>query len=380
MPRRRPRANALKTFSSAVRAGLRLAGAFGKAAQQLGRAARPGVAKSKTVTGDVGRKSKPSKPKSRAPAKMSGSPSASSKPIAARSGAPELGRFRGRFGTRAYRLYPPTAKPAFGERAPLVVMLHGCMQDAAAFAHSTRMAELAGAAGCWVLFPEQAEQANRARCWNWFEPEHQGRGAGEPAVLAGLVRKIVAAQGLDRQRVFVAGLSAGGAMAVVLGRTHPELFAAVGVCAGMPYGAARTAATALLAMRGRHKAAVDATSGEGFSHQPVRAIVFQGTHDRTVAPANADAIASQALTGFGTVSVEAEEGAAGGRAFLRVRHRSPDGRVAVEQWTVRGGGHAWPGGRPGRFSDAAGPDASAAMLGFFLKVESAEHERQTRRS
>lgn len=278
------------------------------------------------------------------------------------AGGMETGRFRNASGTRAYRLYRPLASPAAGARPPLIVMLHGCAQDAAEFAATTRMPAEAEAHGCWVLYPEQTTSANRHRCWNWFDPAHQQRGAGEPAILAGLVKKLIRVHRLDVGRIFVAGLSAGAALAVVLGRTYPELFRGVGACAGMPYGSARTATTAVLAMRGRHRPAHETETAA----RPVRTVVIHGERDRTVVPRNADALVAQALQPFGATVADSESGVSGGRAFTRIRHRTAAECVVVEQWKLSGSGHAWPGGAAGAFSDPLGPDASAILLRFFL--------------
>ena len=280
-------------------------------------------------------------------------------------------RFRSAHGARTYRLYVPNTPSVAGTRPPLIVMLHGCAQDAERFATITRMTDRGEADGCWVLFPEQSARANRTRCWNWFEPEHQRRGEGEPAILAGMVRSIVRRHHLDARRVYVAGLSAGGAMAVILARTYPDLFAGVGVCAGMPYAAARTPTTALMAMRGGHRLAIDAEEAAGVAAGCVRTIVFQGDCDRTVVPRNADTIVAAALSAFGPTTTEDDVGSSGGRAFRRVRHRTDEGIVAVERWTIHGAGHGWIGGAPAAYSDPLGPDAARALLQFFLS--SPEH-------
>jgi poly(hydroxyalkanoate) depolymerase family esterase len=282
------------------------------------------------------------------------------------AGAMETGRFRNASGTRAYRLYRPGTPVAAGTRPPLVVMLHGCAQDAEGFAATTHMSAEAETYGCWVLYPEQSVGANRHRCWNWFDPAHQQRGAGEPAILAGLVRKLIRIHRLDAGRIFVAGLSAGGALAVVLGRTYPDLFRGVGACAGMPYAAARTATTAVLAMRGRHRPAHETDDATGAAARPVRTVVIHGERDRTVVPRNADTLAAQALQPFGATVADSESGISSGRAFTRIRHRTADGRVVVEQWKIADTGHAWPGGAAGAFSDPLGPDASAILLRFFF--------------
>lgn len=366
MPRRRSSSRALKSWSAALRAALRMAGnaaVLGQRLSQVSRPKRSAAAKKKAGSGTDAtcRQGTKATPARQQPARKP----APRPPL--RADAVVAGRFRNAFGTRSYLLYPSARPPATGTRPPLIVLLHGCGQGAAGFAESTRMVLQAEAAGCWVVFPEQADSANRARCWNWFEPEHQRRGAGEPAILAGLVRKIVREHELDSRRVFVAGLSAGGAMAVVLGRTYPELFSGVGAYAGMPYGAARTAATALLAMRGRHRPVIDAASVAGSGSRPLRTVIFQGDRDRTVVPRNADEMVANALVAFGPLTAEREEGSAGGRSFERIRHIAASGIVAVEQWTIHGAGHAWSGGAVGAFSDTMGPDASAAMLNFFLQ-------------
>lgn len=282
------------------------------------------------------------------------------------AGSFALGQFRNASGTRTYRLYRPMLAPASGQRAPLLLMLHGCSQDAEHFAAATRMASHADALGCWLLFPQQSATAQRGRCWQWFERSQQQRGSGEPAILAGMVRKAVRMHGLDGRRVFVAGLSAGAAMAVILGRTYPDLFRGVGAYAGLPYAAARTAATALLAMRGRLPPGADDEDKLSASRRPVRTIVFQGDRDRVVAPRNADEIVSQALRGFGPTQIHHDEGTVANRDFQRVRHVTAAGQIAVEHWTLAGAGHAWSGGAAGTYSDTRGPDASAAMLRFFL--------------
>lgn len=367
MPRRRSQTRALKSWSSALRAGIRLTRAALAAGQKLGQAAQPKTKRRTKKTTAGASPARPAKPAARSPVQATKALPKTVPKSPLRPGQSEAGRFRNRSGLREYLLHRPRIDARGDTRAPLVVLLHGCSQDAAAFARATRMAEHAGAAGCWTLFPEQTERSNRACCWNWFEPDHQRRGAGEPAILAGLVRKVVREHQLDQRRVFVAGLSAGGAMAVVLGRTYPELFAAVGVYAGMPYGAARTATTALLAMRGRHRPVVGATDEHASSPRPMRTIVFQGDRDRTVVRRNTDAVTAQALAAFGATTTQHDTGAAGGRSYERVRHITPGGVVAVEHWTIRGAGHAWSGGAVGAFSDTTGPDASAAMMDFFLR-------------
>lgn len=265
------------------------------------------------------------------------------------------GSFGNGAGTRRYRLYVP-ARAASGPR-PLVVMLHGCQQSAADFAAGTAMNRLAEEHDCLVLYPDQERGANSSNCWNWFDAAHQRREEGEPALLAGMTRKIVQEHGADPRRVYVAGLSAGGAMAAVMGAAYPELYAAVGVHSGLPVGAARDLMSGLNAMKGKHLHGANRTL-----RRRVPLIVFHGDQDAVVHPSNGEVLIRQFL-GDGTVR-EIEERAGG---HTRTTALDDDGRVVAEHWVVHGAGHAWAGGDPaGSYTDATGPDASAAMLRFFL--------------
>jgi poly(hydroxyalkanoate) depolymerase family esterase len=280
------------------------------------------------------------------------------------------GRFSHAAGERAYRLFVPRGAAAAGAR-PLLVMLHGCKQDAADFAAGTRMNELAQAHGWVVLYPEQARSANGLGCWNWFKAGHQQRGRGEPAILAGLVRHVVATEDIDPRRIYVAGLSAGGAMAATLAGTYPELFAAVGIHSGLPYAAANDVMSAFRAMRAGPRAA-PAVRPEATAGPPT--IVFHGDLDDTVHPDNGEALVAGARTAAAQPRAgpmrswtRVERGRApGGHAFTRTIHTSADGRIQAEHWLVHGAGHAWFGGSPrGSYTDPRGPDASAEMLRFF---------------
>jgi poly(hydroxyalkanoate) depolymerase family esterase len=255
-----------------------------------------------------------------------------------------------------------------GQAVPLVVLLHGCTQGPEDFATGTGMNALAEAQTFLVAYPAQATSANPSRCWNWHEAAHQSGTRGEPAIIAGLTRQVMATYSIDPRRVTVAGLSAGGAMAAVLGATHPELFAAVGVHSGLAYGAASDLTSALAAMqRGQ---AGTAMSGPTSRLPPL--ILFHGERDTTVSPRNADHVRDQWLAAHGQGAVpETTEQTTDGQRATRTVYRDASGRTVVEAWRVHGLGHAWFGGNPGgTFTDTRGPDASAEMVRFF-----AEHPR-----
>jgi poly(hydroxyalkanoate) depolymerase family esterase len=214
------------------------------------------------------------------------------------------------------------------------------------------MNRLADEVGFAVVYPAQSSKANASRCWNWFQPEHQGR-EGEPSLIAGITRQVISRHGLDAQRTYVAGLSAGGAMAAVMGTAYAELYAAMGIHSGLGYAAAQDLPSALAAMRGK------VPSSPAKPALPM--IVFHGDRDTTVHPSNGEHVI------IGTREI-VEKGHANGRAFTRTTHRDAAGRAVLEHWLVHGAGHAWSGGSAsGSYAEPAGPDASREMLRFFMQ-------------
>ena len=267
--------------------------------------------------------------------------------------------YQGADGSRDYLLYVPTGYD--GQPAPLLVMLHGGTQTALDFAAGTGMNRLAEQRGFLVVYPEQSRQANPRGYWNWFRAEDQTAGSGEPAILAGIVDQIRHDYEIDSGAIFVAGLSAGGAMAAVLAATHPDLFSGVAVHSGLGYRAATDLPSALTAMQGGGRPVA--------GPQPVRTIVVHGTDDHLVAPVNADQIVDAARRGAPALTRERTEhpGSATGRGHVVDTFRDSDGVAQVEAWRVQGGGHAWFGGHPaGSYTDPTGPDVSAGVVTFFL--------------
>lgn len=266
-------------------------------------------------------------------------------------------------GTRAYKLYIPAGRHA--EPMPLVVMLHGCTQDADDFAAGTRMNELAERLGFAVLYPIQPTDANPTKCWNWFRPGDQQADRGEPSLIAGMTREVIAAHGIDARRVYVAGLSAGGAMAAVLIQRYPGLFAAAGIHSGLPAGSAHDLPSALGAMRGGKGIGVS----KGNSAQPLPPtrpmIVFHGDADKTVHPSNGSGLVAPFEQGAARKGQQRGTSRAG-HDYTLSKITTLAG-IDAEYWVIHGAGHAWSGGSGrGSYTDPKGPDASAEMLRFFL--------------
>jgi poly(hydroxyalkanoate) depolymerase family esterase len=273
-------------------------------------------------------------------------------------------------GSRDYKVYIP--RHAHGRKRPLIVMLHGCTQDPDDFALGTGMNLLADEQGFVAAYPSQPATANHSACWNWFDRKDQMRGEGEPCIIAGITRAIMAEFDIDAKRVYVAGLSAGGAMALIMSATYPELYAATGVHSGLAYGLATDLPSAFAAMRGDTSPVAIAQRKTRPKGVRARTIVFHGECDPTVHPSNAGLIVADARTGFPSAAQETQHGrSAGGRAYTRTSIRDARGIVHVEHWAIEGLAHAWSGGRPeGSYTDPDGPDASREMLRFFLSSAS----------
>lgn len=318
-----------------------------------------------------------------------------------------------------YRTFLPPNVAKRG-RVPLLVALHGCNQTAKDFAIGTRFDDVAARYGAIVVYPEQTAAANKMGCWNWFLREHQSRTSGEPAAIIDIVNDVKRRHSIDPARVFVAGISAGGAMAAILGEQAPDIFSGVGIMAGVALHAAHDLPSAFSAMSGRGSgaphampAAMPASAGmvalkgmrspklhslveklsaglgpvlkpsardrifgkiappevpqhaSAASYAGTRVMVWTGTNDTTVVPANATALASQFATLLGLAQEPSQRDDQGGIEIERWRDKR--GRSRIELWTVENMGHAWSGGdAAGSFTYPPGPDASTAMFAFFL--------------
>jgi len=315
----------------------------------------------------------PSKPKrkrpktSLAPKPSPRAPFTRSKTSVARPPRPAPGtflseEFRCPQGVLNYRLYTPTGSTR--RRMPLVVMLHGCSQSATDFATGTGMNRLADELGVVILYPQQSPTANLARCWNWHSDDNQKRGRGEPAVIAALTRHAISLCRANPARVYIAGISAGGAAAAIIAAAYPDLYVAVGVHSGLAQGNIRSLHAAMATMRGK-----TAPGPTGKLPRQLPTIVFHGDNDRVVHPSNAGAFLNNLeRSRSGPLVSRAYKGRAeGGRDFTRRVYSSSGGEVLLEEWTVHGSGHGWSGGKAaGSYTDPAGPDASREMLRFFL--------------
>jgi poly(hydroxyalkanoate) depolymerase family esterase len=287
------------------------------------------------------------------------------------------GTYTNHAGTRGYKLYIPSCY--HGQTLPLVVMLHGCTQNPDDFAAGTRMNLLAEEHQCFVVYPAQTQAANRSKCWNWFNPTDQQRDQGEPSLIAGITRQIINTFSVDPRQVYVAGLSAGGAMAAVMGITYSDLYAATGVHSGLPYAAARDLPSAFAAMRGAATpghAQRNTTLETGGCRRAVPTIVFHGDRDVKVHPRNGDQVIAQwtiihnrTQIGAGKPRVTIKQGQVpNGHAYSRATYHDANGQTMLEHWQIHGAGHAWSGGSSsGSYTDPRGPDAAREMMRFFYE-------------
>jgi poly(hydroxyalkanoate) depolymerase family esterase len=270
-------------------------------------------------------------------------------------------------GSRAYKLYVPSGY--HGQALPLLVMLHGCTQSPDDFAAGTRMNDLAEEKTFLVAYPAQTQSANASRCWNWFNTADQQRDHGEPSLIAGITRRIMRDFAVDPGRVYVAGLSAGGAAAAIMGATYPDLYAAIGVHSGLACGAASDISSAFAAIRqGRPSPLTESHLQNGGCAGAVPTIVFHGDRDMIVDPVNGDQVIAQskAVADLRTTVTRGE--AAGGIGYTRIVQADERGRPMLEQWILHGAGHAWSGGSlVGSYTEPRGPDASREMMRFFLQ-------------
>ena len=287
--------------------------------------------------------------------------------------------------SRPYFVYTPQHYQ-LGTAVPLVVMLHGCTQTAADFAAGTHMNQLAEQDNFIVVYPQQVSTANGDECWNWFEPVNQARGSGEAAIIVGIVHTIeqnTARWTIDSNRIYVAGISAGAALSVILGATYPDVFAAIGVHSGFEYQAATSAAGVVQASEQGGPAPAQqgliAFAAMGAYARIVPTIVFHGSSDAVIHPLNGDQVVQQwmrtdSLASHGTYradfqhpSTTSKEQVPGGYQYTVHTWNDNGGNEVQEYWIINGMGHAWSGGSYGSsYTDPQGPDASQAMVTFFL--------------
>jgi poly(hydroxyalkanoate) depolymerase family esterase len=274
-------------------------------------------------------------------------------------------------GSRSYKLYIPSGYT--GQALPLVVMLHGCTQSPDDFAAGTRMNELAEEQMFLVAYPAQPQSANMSKCWNWFSIGDQQRDHGEPSLIAGITREIMRDFPVESGRVYIAGLSAGGAAAAIMGANYPDLYAAIGVHSGLACGAASDMPSAFAAMRQGGSVGAGGPPHHGGFKGAVPTIVFHGDRDATVNPVNGDQVIAQAKASADLRTTVSRGEAAGGIGYTCTVQADESGRPMLEQWVLHGAGHAWSGGSPaGSYTEPRGPDASREMMRFFLEQAKTE--------
>ncbi len=308
-------------------------------------------------------------------------------PAVTQAGNWKAGSVTNSAGSRNYKLWVPAGYEE-REATPLVMMLHGCMQQPEDLAAISGMNLVAEKHNFLVVYPEQTASANPLKCWNWFDPKHQTRGAGEPSLLAAIVRKVQSAYSVDFKKIYVAGISAGGAMAVVLAATYPDVFSGVAASAGLAFKSATNIESGLAAMKQGNADPPQlgllayAAMNDGLRVRRKRSlplILFQGSADPYVNPVNADQLIVQwAITndylddGKNNDSVNSkivetlEANVSGGYAYSRSIYADRSGRLLMEKWIVKGLGHAWSGSpAAGAFADPKGPNASEEIWRFF---------------
>lgn len=288
--------------------------------------------------------------------------------------------FASEYGARSYWLYVPASYDS-SKPVPAVVMLHGCTQDANDIARGSRLNEHAERQGFLVVYPEQPQSANPLKCWNWFDAKHQERSTGEPAIIAGIVKEVLSRHHADSNRVLLAGISAGAAMANIVAVTYPELVAGLGLHAGIEFKAARTVLNARIVMsKGGPDPAVQGrlafdAMGERARFFPV--FIANGEQDQAVPPLHVKQLATQWLTTYEAMGVKqgrtvsaARVAVPPGYGYAVEQVYAEDGRLMIHTMLVSQLGHALSGGSPdGSFSDPNGPDAIGEMLRFFASAK-----------
>jgi poly(hydroxyalkanoate) depolymerase family esterase len=255
-----------------------------------------------------------------------------------------------------------------GQELPLVVMLHGCTQSPDDFAAGTGMNGLAEEQSFLVAYPAQARSANVSKCWNWFNVANQQRDQGEPSLIAGITGQIMRDFAVQPGRVYIAGLSAGGATAAIMGTAYPELYAAVGAHSGLACGAASDMTSAMAAMK--YGSTAPTTGKSNGSGRVIPTIVFHGDSDTTVNIVNGDQVIAQSRGAAHLRASVIEGEAAGGIGYTRTIQSDDRGRPILEEWVLHRAGHAWSGGSAaGSFTEPRGPDASREMIRFSFNTQ-----------
>jgi len=287
------------------------------------------------------------------------------------------------FGTRSYSIFVPSGYQP-GQPIPLVVMIHGCMQDANDFMIGTQMNQIAERENFIVIYPEQSTAYNAGRCWNFFETANQRRGSGEPQAIVNMVNHVQSNFTINSDAIFAAGISSGGALTTTLGVLYPDVFRAISVHAGLSYQSGINAATGVSAMLSAIPAvnpafaANNAVAGIGLGRaRVVPTQVFHGSFDTVVNPLNGDNIVAQMLTYnawsdssiniFNRTFRTGTAPVANGRTYSVESFRNSAGQVVVEHRRINLMGHDWSGGNAaGSHTDPRGPNASEIVWRFFM--------------